>query len=231
LRGILRRTLAAYRRNWPSLVLLGAIVFVPMGLLEAATENHNEIHVHRLADLRPDALAPPLVLTVTSLLGEVFYAGAVAVILAAGRGGERTPLHVLAGRLAYGRLIAVDILFALGVAFGLVLFIVPGLVFFAWYVLAGPIVELEHVGVRAAFARSRRIVRGHAWRVLVVLLTVSILGEALSELVVELAHDTGASDFVVRWLGESLASIAVSPFYAIAATLITVTLAARTPAR
>ena len=82
-----------------------------------------------------------------SSLGEVFFAGVVmSAVSESMEGHERPPLGKLVRALPYGGLIVVDLLFSLGLAFGLVLLIVPGLVFFARYVMAAP----------AAGARARR---------------------------------------------------------------------------
>jgi hypothetical protein len=78
--------------------------------------------------------------------------------------------------------------------------------------------------VRAAFARSRRLVKGHFWIVLVVLLPITLASEALSAAIVDGFHDLIHSTLVSAWVGEALANIVLSPFYAVAAVLMTLDL-------
>jgi len=185
-----REALASYRANVGLLLLTALIVFAPITLLEAAA--------HGLGDLDPDEASLSAVAEMvaavsatvfTSVLGEVFYAGVVVAVVAHRRTGVRRELLEIARTLPYLRLTAVDVLFVLMVAVGLALFIVPGVVAFAWFALAAPVVEIEDRGVRAAFVRSRQLVRGSFWRVLAIL---------------------------VDWLGELLAQGLTAPFFALA---------------
>jgi hypothetical protein len=213
------------------LLVLGALVFVPLGLLDAAANEVSEIDISSLSELTdPGTLAVfagLLLQALTSLLGDVFYAGAVGLSL---REGERSPppsLRAVVRRLSYRRLIAVDILFALGTAIGLLLLIVPGIVFFAWFALAGPLVELQGATVRRAFVRSRQLVRGSFWTVLQVLLPITVASELLTDAALDLIHGAIHSRFLGDWAGEALANLLFSPFYAVAAVLMTLELSGR----
>ena len=87
-------------------------------------------------------------------------------------------------------------------------------------------VEIEDRGVRAAFARSWRLVRGRFWAVLAVLAPVEILGDSLSDLLVGFIHHQLGHSLAASWLAESLSNIVLTPFYAIAAVLLTLDLIA-----
>jgi hypothetical protein len=231
---IYRRAVRTSARRAGFLILLGALVFVPLGLLDALANRVEAIGIDNLSDpsgLVKAALALGFVLqAATSLLGEVFYSGAVALTLAHARHGHKPTLREISGSLAYGRLIAVDILFGVAVAIGLVLVLVPGVVLFTWFALAGPLVEIEGGGVRASFARSRRLVRGHFWAVLAVLGPITLASEVLAGAVLALSHDAPVSPFLRDWIGESLVNVALSPFYAVAAVLIALELRDSRPA-
>lgn len=226
-RDIYVRTIRAYRARTGFLLLLGALVFIPLGLLDALA---GEIDLESAAvfDLETLVLIAGVVAqAATTLLGEVFYAGAVGLTMRQGEHSRPPSLLYVARRLSYGRLIAVDILLAVGVATGLVLLIVPGILFFGWFALAGPIVELEERGVRAAFARSRQLVRGSFWTVLLVLIPITLASEALASGLVALPHLVIHDPFLRDWVGESLSNILLSPFYAVAAVLMTLELSRR----
>jgi hypothetical protein len=217
------------RERAGSLLLIGAAVFVPLGLVDALPDRVIEVgHVSDLSDLVTAALVlAVLAQSATVLLGEVFYSGAVALLIARTKPGRGPPLRRLARSLAYGRLIAVDILFGIGIAVGLLLFVVPGVVAFTWFALAGPLVELEGARVWDAFARSRRLVRGHFWTVLAVLGPITLASEALTDALLAAAHGLLGDSFLADWLGESATNVALSPFYAVAAVLLTLQLPER----
>ena len=223
-----RQTLRTFKERAGFLLLVGLLVFVPLGLLDALANRVQTIDLGRLGDLGylvTAALVLAFLLqAVTSLLGEVFYSGAVALTLAHSRHGHKPTLREIAGSLAYGRLIAVDLIFGIAVAIGLVLLIVPGVVLFTWFALAGPLVEIENDGVRASLARSRRLVKGHFWTILAVLGPIILVSEALTDVVLSLIHDAIGSELLRDWIGESLTNVALSPFYAVAAVLLTLEL-------
>jgi hypothetical protein len=229
-RDIYARTVRAYRTRAGFLLLLGVVVFVPLGLLDALAERVNEIHTESPDEVFDFAtvafIVGLLAQVVTTLLGEVFYAGAVGLTMRRGERSQPPSLRDVARRLSYGRLIAVDILFSLVIAIGLVLLIVPGVVFFGWFALAGPVVELEGRGVRAAFARSRQLVRGSLGAVLLVLIPITIASGLLGEGLVELPHLVIHDPLLRDWAGEALSNILLSPFYAVAAVLMTLQLTA-----
>jgi hypothetical protein len=204
-------------------------VFVPLGLLDALANRTGDFaDVDNASDLLQGALAAVgLAQAFTSLLGEVFYSGAVALMAARSERDREPSLGQVARSISYRRLIAVDLLFGITVAIGLVLLVVPGLVLFTWFALAGPLVELDRVGVREAFARSRHLVRGSFFAVLAVLGPIWLASEALVGAVLGAGHGALGDSLLSDWVVESAANVALSPFYAVAAVLITFRLSGR----
>jgi hypothetical protein len=230
-RDIYVRTARAFRARAGFLMLLGALVFVPLGLLDALADRINEIHAESAGDVFDlgtlALIVGILAQAATTLLGEVFYAGAVGLTM---RQGEESPppsLRVVARRLSYGRLIVVDIVLTLGVAFGLLLLVVPGILFFGWFALAGPLVEIEGRSVRSALARSLELVRGSLGTVLLVLIPITIASELLAVALFEVPHLLIHDRLIQDWIGEALSNVLVSPFYAVAAVLMTLDLSSR----
>jgi hypothetical protein len=230
-RDVYVRTARTYWRRGGYLLVLGIAVFVPLGLIDALADRAQEINVEDLGNLANVGgialLIGFIAQAVTSLIGEIFYSGAVALALARGEGSEPPAFRSIARHLSYGRLIVVDLIIAGGTAIGLLAFVAPGLIFFTWFALAGPVVELEGVGVRAALRRSRRLVRGHFWTVLLVLVPIGLASELLSTASLELVHDVIHSTLLSNWIGEAASNILLSPFYAVAAVLMTLELSER----
>jgi hypothetical protein len=224
--GVYRRVLATCHAEAGYLLVLAAFVFVPLGLLDAAVDHAGSTHVGELSDLASAGLvALVLAQAVSALFGEVFYSGAVASLIAGAPGERRSPVAV-ARQLPYGRLIAVDLLLALGAALGLILLVVPGLLIFTWFALAPPVVEIEGRGVRAALRRSRQLVRGRFWTVLGVLAPIVVVTEALLTLVLEGVGSLLGHGLLAGWLADSAANVLLAPLYAVATVVLAVELIA-----
>jgi hypothetical protein len=211
-----------------SLLLLAAVVFVPIGLLDAVTtgieiETLDPGSLIKLAA----ALGAVAAITMTGLLGEVFFSGAVAVSLTHPAHEKPPSIAEVARRLDYRRLILVDIAYVALVIVGLIAFFIPGILVFVWFGLSGPVVELEGQTVRGALRRSASLVRHNFWLVFLVLAPVEIAGDLLTELIGNLVHDVLGETFLATWLAESASSILFTPIFAIAAVLLTLDLIAR----
>ncbi len=139
---------------------------------------------------------------------------------------EAHPPHLreIAGRLAYLKLIAVDLLFVAIVVIGFLLFLVPGILAFVFLGLAGPIVEIERRGVFAAMRRSVQLVRHHFWLALFVLGPVEIVGDAVAEQLAHLVHGALGDSFLAVWIAEAAANVVFTPLYAVAVVLLTLDL-------
>lgn len=225
-----RRVGATYARIWRtyrawarSLLPLAALVFVPLGLLDALTADVDLDALNLATGLQLAAVAFAVgVVTATSLIGEVLFSGAIALSLTHPRGEEPPRLGELARRLRYGRLIAVDLAFVAIVAAGLLLGAVPGLLAFVFLALAGPAVELEERTAAGALRRSAQLVRGNFWLVFWVLVPIEVAGDAIGAGLAALVHHLLGHTFLATWFAEALADAVLSPLFAVAAVLLTV---------
>lgn len=214
-----------YWRWAPSLMLLAVVVFVPLGLIHALTLEGNISSFDFDSGLKLFALfGAVLALAATGLVGEVFYTGAVSILLTHPHDGEPPSMREIAGMIKYGPLIAIDLLYGLAVGLGLIFFLIPGALIFVWFGLTAPIIEIEHLGIRAALKRSVALVRHKFWLVALVLIPLELIGDALTELAVHATHGLFGSEFICEWLADVLANVAFTPFYAVAAVLLTVDL-------
>lgn len=229
----LRRRLAGtYARIWrtyrawaPSLLVLAAIVFLPLGLLDALAL---EVNIDSL-DLTNGIKVAALLLAagavaMTGLLGELFFSGAIAISLTHPHGEEPPSLREIARRVKYGRLIVVDITFVSIVAVGFSLAFIPGLLAFVFLGLSGSVVEIEERSAPRALVRSVQLVRGHFWLVFWVLVPIEVVGDAIGSGLAGLVHHLFGDTFVATWLAEAASNMALSPIFAVAAVLLTVDL-------
>jgi hypothetical protein len=210
-----------------SLLPLAVFVFVPLGLVHAIPVHveATDIDLRTAAEIAAAVLAV-LLLATTGLLGEILYTGAVAIALTHPHDGEPPSLLEVARMVNYGTLVAVDLIFGVLVAVGMLAFVVPGILLFVYLGLAAPLVEIEHLGVRAALARSFWLVRDHFWLVLAVLLPIEIASDAVTGVATHLAHDALGDSLLAEWSIDAVTNILLTPFYAVAAVLLAVDLIA-----
>jgi hypothetical protein len=219
-----------WRTYWgwmPSLLIFAALVFLPLGLLDALSIQVDLDSLDLTDGIKVAALMLAVgVVTMTGLLGEIFFSGAIAVSLTHAD-AERPPrLHEIASRIKYGRLLLVDIAFVAIVAVGLLVGLVPGVLAFVFLGLAGPIVEIEERSALAALRRSVQLVRGSFWLVLWVLLPIEVTGDAIGGGLAALVHRELGDTFLATWLAEAVSNALLSPIFAVAAVLLTVELIA-----
>ncbi|MCW2988210.1 MAG: hypothetical protein JWM24_1148 [Solirubrobacterales bacterium] len=221
------RIALTYRSKAGSLLLLGMIVFIPIGFLDALTTGVEVGSLDPSSLLRVAAVIGAVAaITMTGLLGEVFYSGAVAVSLTHSAEQRAPSILEVARQLDYRRLILVDIAYVALVIVGLLLFLVPGILVFVWFGLAGPVVEIEGRTVRGALRRSAALVRHNFWLVFFVLVPIELAGDAVAELVGHLVHGALGDSFFATWIAEAASNIAFAPIFAVAAVLLALDLIA-----
>jgi hypothetical protein len=216
-----------YVRWIRSLLPLAVVVFVPLGLVHAIPVHADITSFDLSSGLRAfAAVSALLALAATGLIGEVFYTGAVAIALTHPHEGEPPSVREIARMVNYGTLIAIDLIYGVAVAVGLVAFFLPGILVFVYLGLSAPIVEIEHHGVRAALARSWRLVNGHFWLVLAVLVPIELVSDTLTDLATHCADALLGNSLPAEWLADTASNIVLTPFYAVAAVLLTLDLIA-----
>jgi hypothetical protein len=117
-----------------------------------------------------------------------------------------------------GAIIIAGLLAGLGIAIGLVLLIVPGLLLLTWWAVLIPVVVLEQRSAGESFGRSRELVRGFGWNVFgVIVLTFLILigvGIVLSIVLSPVA------DWLQGFLSNVISGTLTTPFIALVWTLL-----------
>ncbi len=114
-------------------------------------------------------------------------------------------------------LVAVSILFGLGIGIGFVLLIIPGLILLTIWCVVAPVTVLERPGVFAAFGRSRELVRGNGWNVFGVIVIVFLVVLAISIVAGVASAPLGS---VGRALVQWGVNTVVAPIAALAASVL-----------
>ena len=216
--GVLGEAWQLYTRFFARFFVIAVIVYLIVNLVNAVVAT---LFGHGVGV----SLLLALITTVVSLVGTFWLQGALVFAVDDVRDGriDSTVGEIFERvRPRLGTLILAGILAALGIAVGLVLLIVPGLIFLTWWCLIVPVIVLEGKAVGESFSRSRELVRGHGWTVFGVVLITAILTAIASGLIQGIFSFLGS--FLRYWIGGAIASAVVGPFFAIALTVMYFTL-------
>jgi hypothetical protein len=173
---------------------------------------------------RGDELDPGVLLVslLVSVIATIWFQGVVIEAVRDIRDGRRD--HTIGSvfrsvRPVIGPLTLAALLIGLGVAAGILLLIVPGLVLLTWWSLAAPVIVLERTSATAALRRSRELVRGHGWRVFGVLIVVILINLVVVSLF-QAAAEAISDDITVYSIGVLAGSALTAPLSALAAAVM-----------
>ena len=184
-------------------------MFLPLALIDGLVEE-----IRSGSDVTKGALA--LLTTTEHMLGDVLFNGLVAAAVIVWRqGGPRLGVIAIARTLPWPTIIALEIAIPVVTAIGLVLLVIPGILFATYVTLAPAVVKVEHLRAWPSVKRSFALVRGNFWRVLLVLVVLVGVAGAVEELLQSLTPD---------FVGDVLVKLAVeltfSPLSAVAVVLM-----------
>lgn len=116
-----------------------------------------------------------------------------------------------------GTLMVAGVLAGLGIALGLILLIVPGLILLTMWAVIAPVIVIERSGAMPAFGRSRELVRGNGWRVFGVIVVLFIINAILNQL---LAAIFGNDSYGGGLAASLVSNVLVAPISAIASAVL-----------
>lgn len=224
LRGVLPECARLTARGFVPLLLLGVVVFIPVGLVEAIGVDVSDFE--GFSGLSAVAAVTGAVLVIgIQLVGEVIYSGMVTRSVVDERRGERHLVREILRTLPYVRLIVADVAFVLVVLIGFILLIVPGVVALVWFALVGPVIEVERLPVVAAFRRSRALIVHRFWRAGTIIVVVTLLSDYLGELIQTQLSGALGDSFWAEWLSGMVSGVVTAPIFALPIVVIYLTLA------
>jgi hypothetical protein len=179
---VAREVVAAYRAHWLFLIASAVVILLPQSLADGFLDHLEVDGVHNFRDVAILAATPLTV--VVNLFGQAFYAGMTAAAVIEWRAHRPLPtIRALLASVPLGRLVLLDLVLTLGSAIGLVLLVIPGLIWLAYFSLAPAVVKFEHRGVWGSLRRSRELVQGNFWRVLWMVVGTIVVTEVAVEAV------------------------------------------------
>ena len=204
---VINETFSIYGSNAAELIVSALVVFVIVGLLAGLLQNSGGFIVVLLAAM-------------IRLAGSALYTGFVVKLVEDVRDGRRDETVgdlFSAAAPAILSLIAFAILFGIGVAIGLVLLIVPGLILITFWALGPPAIVVEGAGPLDAFGRSWRLVSGNAWSVFGALVVALLIAIAIGIVLGVIGAAIGAGATIVASI---LASAITAPIFALAVSVM-----------
>jgi len=114
-------------------------------------------------------------------------------------------------------LVAISLLYAIGVLIGLVALIIPGLYLLTIWAVTIPVAVVERPGIVGSFGRSRELVKGHGWSVFLTILIVFVLVFVVGLVAGMISAGLGeVGQIVVQWIVDGL----TAPVWALTAGVL-----------
>lgn len=211
---VIGETFSIYGRNFlpliGSAIILFLVVAVVAALLTGPSRN----------DISFGELLLVLLAVIIRLAATALYTGFVVRLVEDARDRRR---EFTIGELfssaapAIVPLIAMSILFGIGVGIGLFLLIIPGLILLTIWAVTAPAIVVEGAGAIESFGRSRELVRGEGWSVFWTIVVVWLI-TAVITFVFGLIGD--ALEGVWYGVAISLASFVTAPIHSLAASVM-----------
>jgi len=204
IRSVLKDTSRLYRSLFLRSFLTGFIVFAVLGIFQRS----------------------PYLAALIGFVGTTLVQGALVEVVEDEHRGKAprglADLYRSSGS-RLGAMLWASILMGVGVAFGLVLLIVPGVLLAIRWAVATPVVMLEGLSARAAMRRSSELVREHRGEVFRVLLNIWVrtgLAWVVCSFVVGALAAGASHPALTIWFGGVLAGALVTPYAAHALNVV-----------
>lgn len=154
-----------------------------------------------------------------TLVGGVLMQGVVTHTVVADLQGRKTSLgeSLNAALRSFWVLVGIGILSGLATTLGLILLIVPGILIFLIWMVAGPVAIAERTGVFKALGRSRTLTRDHRWWLLLIAVIYFVVSWVLGLLAGLLSLAVGGLDAASSL---NFASLVIGPAAQALSTLI-----------
>jgi len=208
LSGVLGEAWALYRRHFAHFILISFVIYLVVAVITA------------LLSLAAGSWSAFLGLLFTLFAMFLLQAALVKAVqdVRDGRADLDLGQTVRAALPYVGAVAIAAILAGIGIAIGLALFIVPGLILLTFWSMIVPCIVIGGAGAIESFGRSYRTVRGYAWNVFGTLVVVTLILFA-SEIVIGLIFL--ALPYAWRnFIADVVAGTLVAPFLAVVVTLV-----------
>ena len=236
---ILGAAFEIYKANASGLILIVAVVVVPLTFISAfltgvvfAPETRTEEIFGTTVEVTTRSATVGLFVGLIAFVIAIIISAVLqaALIRGAAQGSIGDPVDIDAsykwGFARFGSVLLISILVGLAVMGGLILLIIPGIIFAVMFSVSIPALVVENRKGTDAMSRSWNLVKGHFWHALVVIIVSAIIAGLIGGVIG--AIGTAISDnWFVTWIFQAIAQILVAPFSALVSVLLYLDLRAR----
>jgi hypothetical protein len=190
----------SFRHIWPLLIVNALIAIAPsliLGANQAASGSLQQAQAFFQAMTSPAYWLGFVALLLANLLVYGALLGSIDRVAKGGTMALGAALQLGLSRLP--RVLGASLLFAIAVTAGFLLFIVPGIYLMGIFQLVFVAIVLENAPVGAAFGISRRLIKGHWWRsvviisvAIIILIVLTFLGGLVTALTAALRSGAGS---------------------------------------
>lgn len=204
---IIGESFSQYGANAAPLLAVAAVILGISGILQGVLRNEGGLILALLA-------------TAIGLTAQALYTGFVVKLVEDIRDGRRDNAVgdlVSSATPSIVPLIVNGFLRAIGIAIGLVLLIIPGLILLTIWSVTSPAIVSERRGALEAFGRSRQLVRGQGWQVFGVIVVAFLIYLGVTMVAVSIGVGISAAAAVVMG---AVASIVTAPIAALVSAIV-----------
>jgi hypothetical protein len=222
-----------YRRYWKALMAMVAWVIVPFAFLQQfATRVNGRLHFEggRVVAETPSGRAGPAAVLIFVGLSYLFVQPFLTAAMARAASrlylGEEPDVRVTYryALSAAHSILWVSFLTLLAILGGLILLIIPGIIFAIRFLFGSTVVVVEGVKGREAMRRSWHLAKGSFWRIFATVLLAGLLASVISAVLTipttAASLFAGSGGWAVRGVGAALASVIVTPFTVLVRVLL-----------
>jgi hypothetical protein len=222
---------AIYRRGFLTFITITAIAEIPSALVSLLAYGTASPPQHTSA-LAAGALSGAFILvTIVSGLLSLLMAGALIAYTASffGAGAPSAATAYALSLRRFGRLLGYSLLYGFATMVGLILFVIPGVIFGISFSLGLQAILLEDRTVWQAFGRSYSLVRGAFWRFFGIFLVTLIIILVVSTIIqipfggaglFANAHHIGTTSVILSLIGSLIANILLAGVLEIMETVL-----------
>ena len=207
---IFERIFEIYREQFTLLIPAALVIFVPVAIISG------------LVYAGSTGVIGALIVAAVSTIGTYWFQGMVveaARDILDGRRDHTIGTLIQSAMPVIGPLLVAGILAGIGIAFGLILLIVPGLFLLTIWSVIAPVIVIERLGALESFGRSRELVRGHGWQVFGVIVVIFLV-EFIVGAVLQAIANSVVDSFVGYTVADLLVRLLVAPLAALAAAVL-----------
>jgi hypothetical protein len=239
---ILSAAFDIYKENVANLLLIVAVIVVPLTFIGAfiagvvfSPETHTEEILGQTVEVTTRGFWTGwfVGLVVAALSIIIWTILEAALIRGAAQGSIGDPVDIDAsyrwGFARFGSVLLVSVLVGLAVLGGLILFIIPGIIFGVMFAVSIPALVVENKRGTDAMSRSWNLVKGHFWHALLVIFVAAIIAGIVGGIIRAIGFAI-SDNWFVDWIFQAISQIIVAPFSALVGVLLYLDLRARTEA-